>query len=143
MKKYLITVAVIATAACALYAQTPQAQQPEAPGITVEKITAAASVENREPVGESAVFPKGTVRVYVWTRIAALSAPVKIKHIYYYEGNKAAEVELAVNSSPYRVWSNKSVRPGNWKVDVTDEAGTVLATLDFSVSSDDAPQPKP
>jgi len=143
MKKYLIMSAVVTAAACALYAQTPQTQQPAPGDIAVEKIVAAVSVENREPVGETAVFPKETSRVYIWTKITAAAAPVKVKHVYYYEGKKAAEVELAVNSSPYRVWSNKAVRPGSWKVDVTDETGTVLTTLEFSVESEDTSPAKP
>lgn len=143
MKKYLIMSAVVTAAACALYAQTPQGEQSAAPGIMVEKIVAAVSVENREPVGGTTVFPKETSRVYIWTKIAAPAAPVKVKHAYYYEGKKVAEVELAVNSSPYRVWSNKLVRPGSWKVDVTDEAGTVLTTLEFSVASEENTPAKP
>jgi hypothetical protein len=143
MKKCLAILTVVTATACALYAQTPQAQQPAPNDVTVERIVAATSVENREPVGETAVFPKETARVYIWTKIAAATAPVKIKHVYYYEGKKVAEVELAVNSSPYRVWSNKSVRPGSWKVEVTDEAGTVLTTLEFSVTSEDNIPAKP
>lgn len=140
MKKLLIMSVAAGLIAGAVQAQAPQEKQQADPGIKIEKIVAAVSVEKREPVGETLSFPVGTVRVYIWTKITSQVAPVRIKHVYYHEGKKAAEVELAVNSSPYRVWSNKAVRPGSWKAEVTDETGVVLSSLTFSVAStDDAP----
>lgn len=138
MKKYLIVSAIIAAAACAVYAQTPAAA-PEAakaaPAVKVEKIVVAAGVENREPVGEAATFDKSAEKVFTWTRISAETTPVTIKHVYYHEGKMVREIELKVNSSPYRVWSWKNVTPGSWKVEVTDEAGAVLATTEFTVTA--------
>jgi hypothetical protein len=143
MKRLLIMSAVAGLIASVVQAQAPQEGQPAGSGIKVEKIVAAVSVEKREPVGETSSFPAGTARVYIWTRITAQTAPVRIKHVYYHEDKKAAEVELAVNSSPYRVWSNKAVRPGSWKVEVTDETGVVLSSLTFSVASPDEAPVKP
>ncbi len=141
MKKYIIASIITATAACALYAQTAPAVQKTAPAeqkaaaaVKVEKIVTAASVENREPVNETAAFDKTAGRVYTWTKITAEAVPTKVKHIYYADGKKAFEIELAVNASPYRVWSSKAVWPGNWKVEVTDEAGSVISTVEFTVS---------
>ena len=141
MKKYLLVSAIIAAAACAVYAQTPAAAPaaaPEAakaaPAIKVEKITVATGVENREPVGEAAAFDSTAGKVFTWTKISAETTPVTIKHVYYREGKMVREIELKVNSSPYRVWSWKNVTPGSWKVEVTDEAGTVLATSEFTVT---------
>ena len=137
MKKYLIVAAIIAAAACAVYAQAPAAA-PEAakaaPAIKVEKIVVAAGVENREPVGEAATFDKSAGKVFTWTRISAEATPATIKHVYYHEGKMVREIELKVSSSPYRVWSWKNVTPGSWKVEVTDEAGAVLASSEFTVT---------
>lgn len=137
MKKTLLAVMLAAGSGYA-YAQAPaqeQAKAPEAAGIKVEKIVTAASVENREPVNETSAFDKTVGRVYTWTRVTTTEAPVKIKHVYYADGKKMAEVELNVNAKTYRVWSSKSVWPGDWKVEATDEAGNVLATVTFTVSS--------
>ncbi len=138
MKKHLLASALVAAAACALFAQTPPEGGPAAqaaPEIKVEKIAACAGVSGREPSGEASSFDASAGRVYVWTRIAAEKPPVKIKHVYYLDGVRQAEVELAVNGSPYRVWSSKAVRPGSWKVEVTDEAGAVLSTVEFTVTA--------
>ena len=83
-------------------------------------------------------FAKDTTRVYTWTKITAEQPPVKIKHVYYAGGKQVGEVELTVNSSPYRVWSSKAVWPGSWKVEATDEAGNVLATVEFTVGEEAA-----
>lgn len=141
MKKYILMSALVTAAACALYAQAePAVEKAESP-VKVEKIVTAAAVEKKEPVSETAAFAMGTPRVYTWTKITAEGTPVKIKHVYYAEGKKVSEVELSVNSSPYRVWSSKAVWPGSWKVEVTDESGAVLSSLDFSVSGEAAAQP--
>jgi hypothetical protein len=150
MKKSILASAVIAAFACAVSAQTPApaaqpkpaaaeqkaapAEQKAAPEIKVEKIATAAAVENREPVNETAAFEKGVGRVFTWTKVTASQVPARIKHVYYADGKKAGEIELNVNSSPYRVWSSKAVWPGNWKVEVTDEAGNVLSSAEFTVS---------
>lgn len=133
MKKILIA-AVAVAAAGALYAKPPAAPRPEAPAVKIEKLAAATAIADREPVAEAVVFPADTARIYIWTRISAKKAPFTIRHVYYYEGKKTAEAALTVNSTYYRVWSVKAVKPGSWKVDVTDEAGAVLASLDFAVT---------
>ena len=164
MKKYILISALLA-ASGALYAQTgttaqpaakpeaqgaapaaakagQQAQKPAAPELKVDKLVIASSVENRTPQGEAATFPGDTKNVFAWTRITAESVPAKIKHVYYADGKKVAEVELAINGSPYRVWSSKLVKPGNWKVEIQDEAGTVLASSEFTVTPEAAPAAK-
>jgi len=137
MKKILLAAAFAAVSGY-VHAQTPvqePVQAPAAPEIKVESILTAASVENREPVAPTAAFEKTAGRVYTWTKITTTEAPVKIKHVYYADGKKVTEIELNVKAKTYRVWSNKAVWPGNWKVEVTDEAGKVLATVSFTVSS--------
>ncbi len=141
MKKYILASAIVASAACVLCAQTAPAEQKAAPAIKVEKMVTAASVENREPVNEASAFDKSAGKVYTWTRVTAETVPAKIKHIYYADGKKTAEVELEVKASPYRVWSSKTVWPGSWKVEAVDEAGTVLSTVEFTVSAAKADEP--
>ena len=123
MKKMLFAVTLAAVSGYA-YAQTPAqapaqaaAQTPAAAEIKVEKILTAASVENREPVNATSAFDATVGRVYTWTKIVTAEVPVKIKHIYYADDKKVTEIELDVKTKTYRVWSNKSVWPGNWKVE--------------------------
>jgi hypothetical protein len=135
MRKQLLISAVLAATVCAAYAQTAPEEQKAAPAIKVERLVTAASVEKREPVGETSSFDSATTQVYTWTKITAEQVPATIKHVYYHNDKMVREIPLTVNSSPYRVWSVKNVIPGNWKVDITDEAGTVLASAVFTVAA--------
>jgi hypothetical protein len=144
MMRKLICSAALAALAGMVCAQAPAPEDGKtqaAAAITVEKIATAAAVENREPVNESKTFDRTAGRVYTWTRIAATEVPVKTKHVYYADGEKISEVELGINAKSYRVWSYKTVWPGAWKVEVTDEAGTVLATAEFTVTKEAAAEP--
>lgn len=102
-------------------------------GLKVEKAVAATSVENREPVGESKEFESSVGTVYCWTKISAQTTPATIKHVWYVGGQKVFEKALDIRYPSTRTWSAKSVRAGDWKVDVTDEAGTVLSSVSFTV----------
>lgn len=158
MKKLLVAT-LLASVSGHLYAQAPAAEtapaqapavetaapapaQPAAPVIKVEKIVTAAGIEKKEPVSESSAFDKDTAKVYTWTRIVSDTVPAKVKHVYYLNEKKAGEIEIAVNGSPWRIWSAKNVRPGSWKVDVTDENDKVLSSVVFTVSETaNAPAP--
>lgn len=123
--------------------QAPARQPADAPaGIRVDKMVTAASVENKEPVNEASSFDKTAVRVYTWTRITTTVIPVKIKHVYYADDKKVMEIALDVTANTYRVWSYKTVWPGSWRVEATDEAGKTLATAAFTVT-DAAPAQTP
>jgi|GEM_PF-1531978 len=146
--KTMLLAAALAMTAGALCAQDPgQAAESASPGIKVEKIATASAVENREPVNETAAFDGTAGRVYTWTRISASEIPAKIKHVYYAGGKRAGETELNIGSRSYRVWSYKTVWPGEWKVEVEDGNGKVLASTTFTVAASaaaeapKAPQP--
>ncbi len=141
MKKALFAI-MLAAVSGYVYAQTP-AQEPAPAEIKVDKVCTAASVENREPVNETSAFDKTIGRIYTWTKITSTDAPVKIKHIYYADDKKVAEIELNVKAKTYRVWSNKAVWPGNWKVEVTTEDGKMLSAVTFTVSGTAAPKTEP
>ena len=102
-------------------------------GVRVEKIVVATSVDNREPVGENTEFQASAGTLSCWTKIIAASTPTTIKHVWYADGNKVFEQPLEIKMPSTRTWSTKSVHPGSWKVDVTDESGAVLSTVSFAV----------
>lgn len=102
-------------------------------GITVEKIVVATSVDNHDPVGENKEFEASVGTVYCWTKVTAKTVPVAIKHVWYFGDKKVFEQSLDLKFASTRTWSNKSVKSGSWKVDVTDDAGTVLSSVSFTV----------
>ncbi len=143
MKKLAVLVSVLLVPAGLAFAQTAPAAAPAAAPVAApaaETVTAAlenavlaTGIENKNPVGEATSFTDAG-RVFCWSKTGTVSAATSIKHIWYFEGEKKAEIDLSIPSSGYRTYSSKTVWPGNWKVEVTDAAGSVLKTLEFTVT---------
>lgn len=123
------TVIAVMAIASAFAMGTPAA----AGNTTVEEMVFAAGVDSRMPVGVAGEFDAATPRVVCWTRIATQSPPVTIRHVWHREGKRLLEVPLRVNHPAGRYWSIKNVTPGEWRVDVVDEAGEVLRSSSFDV----------
>ena len=102
-------------------------------GLKVEKGVAATSVEDREPVGENKEFDASVGRVYCWTKIAAQTTPATIKHVWYLGDKKVFEKALEIKYPSTRTWTSKAVEAGDWRVDITDDAGAVLSSVSFKV----------
>ncbi len=132
MKKLLSLLACALLAASFVAAQEKSGAAKDQ-GLKVEKGVAATSVEEREPVGESKEFEASVGTVYCWTRIAAQTTPAAIKHVWYVDDEKVFEKALEIKYPSMRTWSSKSVKTGNWRVDVTDDQGAVLSSVSFTV----------
>jgi len=119
----------------AVAAPAPEAAAaPAAVEIKAEKAVVATEIKDKEPVGENTVF-SGVESVYFWNKITASATPAKIKHVYYLNDKMVNTIELEIKGSPYRTWTKKTVLPGKWKVELTDEAGTVISTVEFTVEA--------
>jgi len=105
----------------------------EEKGLRVEKAVAATAVEDREPVGEATEFEASVGRVYCWTKVLAETTPTAIKHVWYVDEQKVFEITLDIKYPSTRTWSLKTIKPGAWRVDITDEGGTVLSSVSFTV----------
>ena len=105
----------------------------EAAGLKVEKAVAATGVEEHEPVGEAKEFEASVGKVYCWSKITADTTPTTIKHVWYVDDQKVSEISLDIKFPSTRTWSYKTVRAGNWRVEITDEAGKVLSVVGFTV----------
>lgn len=129
MKKSLAVLALLSIIPALLRAEdstTPKSLQ-------IDKIAVGTAVESKELMGTATEFDSSITRIYCWTKVVAANPPSKVTHIWYADGKKEAEVPLPINYSATRTWSSKNVWPGNWKVDVMDEAGSVLSSVEFGV----------
>ena len=115
------------------------AAAPAAANVTVEKIAIGTAIENKEISGEAAQFDGSVTRVFCWTKITSDQTPVTVKHVWTADGKKEAEVPLEIKYPAARTWSSKTVWPGSWKVDVTDDQGKVLSSKEFTVTKEVAP----
>ena len=138
MRNMVVLLAVLSLGAT-VFAQAPK-QQAEAPKpYQVEKIAVGTGVESRELVGEATEFDVSVGRVYCWTKINSQNVPTTIKHVWYTDGEQAAEVPLNINYPSTRTWSSKAISAGKWRVEVVSETGDVLASTDFTVKAQAGP----
>lgn len=116
-------------------AAAEKAAEESASSLTAQ-IKFGTGVVNREIVGESVAFSSDTAKVYCWSAVEGASEPTEVKHVWYHEGDNVSEITLKIPFPKTRTWSNKTIYPGQageWKVDVVDAAGKVIATGSFSI----------
>jgi hypothetical protein len=104
--------------------------------MTISRFVASRSVENREPVGITNAFTADTEKAYAFLEATDISADVKVDFVWYHDDNEAARVPLSIKkSSRWRTYSSKKLggRTGSWRVEIQDQSGTVLASIDFTV----------
>ena len=116
-------------------AEPAQAQQ-EAPALMVESAAICEDVVDREPVGAGNSFSVSVGRLFCFTKIVGAGTDADITHAWYFGDIERARVVLTVKSSSWRTYSSKILQAheiGPWHVDVLDESGNVLDTIDFEV----------
>jgi hypothetical protein len=117
-------------------APSPESTTAVAP-LKVLQASVCAEIKNRMPAGVDTSFPVSTPRVFVWNELEARQVPTKIRHIYYFDGQKISDVTLDVRSAYWRTWSAKSLSDdryrGEWRVDIATAGGKVLRRLYFEV----------
>ena len=106
--------------------------------IAAEQATATAvictSVKDRAPVGEADTFPPTVGELYCFSEVTGGSGTVV--HAWFHGDKEVFKIELPVKAARWRTWSAKKILPtmtGEWRVEVRDGAGAVLAGAKFSV----------
>ena len=143
----------IAVVALALGLATPLAAQDTtvaaSQDVTVEMVI-ASSVADRMPVDSASTFQADIGRVACWTRVNG-AAGTTIHHVWIHDGQEFP-VPMVIGGSPWRTWSTKEIQAewtGDWRVEVRNASGTVLATASFTIAPAAAasqvaePQPEP
>jgi hypothetical protein len=129
MLRSLLPFLVLATAS------TITASAQEGTTVTVD-VAIGRDVVDRMPVDTASTFPADVGRVVCWTRVTG-AAGTTIQHVWIH-GENEYPVSLEIGGTPWRTWSTKVIPAewaGEWRVEVRDAAGTVLATARFSVGS--------
>jgi len=130
--------AAVAIAAGATKHQAPQGAAPAAApagGITVE-IAVGKNIADRMPTDTASAFPADVGSLVCWTKVTGAEGQT-ITHVWTH-GPHSAEVKLNVGGSPWRTYSRRTIPAewtGEWKVEVKDSTGAVLATKTFTVGS--------
>jgi hypothetical protein len=103
--------------------------------VEVTEAVVCRDVQEREPVDSGESFPADVGKVWCWSKIKD-GEGTKIKHVYYYDGEEKAVIELSIGSATWRTYSSKRILSswtGQWSVDIVGEDGAVLKSLEFTI----------
>jgi hypothetical protein len=104
-------------------------------GTVTAEVAIGKSVASGMPVDTASTFAADVGTVVCWSRISGAEAGSKITHVWMHNGD-TSKVELNVGGSPWRTYSRKTIgsdAAGDWKVEVRDSDGKVLATKTFKI----------
>lgn len=95
------------------------------------------SVVDRAPVGSANSFSSAIERLYYFSNITAQDGEKgTVTHVWYFEGEKMAEISLIYEGPRWRTFSSKRIVPiwkGKWKVEVVSATGAILKSTKFTV----------
>jgi len=125
--------AVTPAAAPAAAAEPAPAAKSES--VTIEDLAVGTGVQDHALQGAGASFSAAAApKVFCFCKVVTTAAPTKIVQTWFLDGKKLGDVELKVGGSPWRTWSNHTVVPGAWKVEVTDADGKSAGSVEFTVT---------
>lgn len=135
MRPLLMLLLIVGVAGMA-EAQTGVVTAPKSGEMKVTEMVFCAAVENRQPTGVDTVFSDTVKQIYCFTRIAGATDTTSVSHVWYFEENEKARVDLSVKSKSWRTWSCKRIPKkwaGRWRVDVISPDGNVIKSGEFLV----------
>ena len=121
----------------AMQTEEPAGEVQQAAQLEVSVAAICRDVLDHEPDGYGTSFPVSVGKLYCFTKITGAQSPTQITHMWFFDGNERARVDLDINSASWRTFSSKIIQPhelGTWRVDVLDSGGNVLKRLEFEVT---------
>lgn len=106
--------------------------------IKITELVVTTKISKRNPIDAVHRISHRSVKaLYCFTRtLQDDAADTSIKHVWLRDGQVVKEIELPVKGRRWRAYSALSVNAssrGNWRVEVRDEAGTVIKAVEFKV----------
>lgn len=107
-----------------------------APVLSVQDMAFCGSVVDREPVMRDSTFSPDIGQLICWTNVSNDGGEGSVEHVWYYNGEEVARVELPAKYSRNRVWSAKKILPewtGKWTVAVmagSEKLGEMSCTIE-------------
>jgi len=129
---------LVAAAIALAFAPSARAQNPTQAGTAKSAATAevavGTAVADRALTGAAESFPKGTAKLYCFSKVTGADT-TGIEHVWYKGEAEQARVKLRVAGSPWRTYSTKTLgddASGDWRCDVVQN-GAVLQSVKFKV----------
>lgn len=103
----------------------------------LEKALMCEGVRDLEPVNHAVVFSISIGRVSCFSSFDRVPRQTFIYHRWYHQDELSTKKKLFLKPPSWSTYSSIQLREadkGPWRVEVTDEKGTLFATLRFSVT---------
>ena len=103
----------------------------------IKRFVLAAAVRDKEPVGtldDITLNRDNTATLYAYSEVVNRKDDT-LRYVWTLNGKKVAEVKVPVWSNRWRSYSSKFVtenNKGEWRVELRDKGGKILASSDFS-----------
>lgn len=127
-----------APAEAPVVASTAEQPPAEASNVQIIQRMVCRSISRRACIGAQDTFGLSERGPNVWMEVRSASLPRVLKHVYYLDGEKQAEIALKVRHERTRTWSRLSMRDrsrvGSWRVQIETEDGAVLDQVSFKVT---------
>jgi hypothetical protein len=115
------------------FSQTDTSAKPTIALFSVDSMVFAAGIDARSPVGVAAQFQSTTGKVSCWIKVSSSQGPISVKFVWNKDGQKVFELPITLKPQSGRLWSTKTVTPGNWQVDIVDDASVIAKSGTFVV----------
>jgi len=102
----------------------------------ISRFVLTRDIKNNEPADSDTVFYLVEESLYCFTEFKNIKRTVQIIHKWFCQGRQIGSVKLVLQRSKrWRTWSRKLFKNcfGNWKVQVCDLQGKILAEKKFLV----------
>lgn len=102
--------------------------------VRVDDAVITTAIEGQMPVDKIEVYPADYGKLFCFTRIVGAEQETSVTHVWYYQDNEMARVDLAIGSADWRTYSSKRFLPqwaGQWRVVVLARDGRELTTVSF------------
>ncbi|MEW8116884.1 MAG: DUF2914 domain-containing protein [Candidatus Thiodiazotropha sp.] len=118
---------------CAISLAAEELQESPVPDAYVARAQFTTAVVDREPVDQIVKLDAQATRIFFFTDLRNLQGRT-VTHRWEYDGQVLSEVDFEVGGPRWRVYSAKSLdpgEPGKWTVFVIDESGWPLHATIF------------
>lgn len=102
--------------------------------IRVADAVITSAIEKQMPVDAIEVYPADYGKLFCFTRIVGAEEDTKVTHVWYYQDDELARVELSIGSADWRTYSSKRFLPqwaGQWRVVILAADGRELLNVPF------------
>ena len=135
MRKFLPAVLLASAMVLPSVARAQEPAQAGAPkAAAAAEVSVGTSIADRALVGSAESFPKGTEKLFCFSRVSNAENS-EVEHVWYKGDAEQARVKLKIGGSPWRTHSSKTLGPdasGDWRCDVVQD-GKVLKSVAFKV----------